>query len=155
MGFIVPLLIGVLLVPDPGPSSQRLADFARIQKALDESIYVVDQTGQERLVRLIGATGDELTLELGPRRLTMTRDAVLRVDRERDRSVDGLVKGLVFGAGMGLLVSALGGGSGKQVLQATAAYGSIGYLLDRGNRSREPLYRAPGPTAAVSVRVPF
>lgn len=151
MGLIVPLLIGVLLVPDPGPSQRRLADFSQIQKAVNKSIYVVDQAGNERLMRLVGATDDVLTLELGPRRLTMPRDEVLRVDREHDRSIDGLVKGLVFGAGMGLLVRGLGGGSSEHVFQAMAVYGSIGYLLDRGNRSRQPLYRAP----VVAVTVPF
>jgi hypothetical protein len=155
MGFIVPLLIGLLLLPDPGPSEQQLAEFSRMQKALDQSIYLVDQGGHERLMRLVGATDDVLTLELGPRRFTMKRDEVLRVDRENDRTTDGLLKGLAFGAGMGLLVRGLGGGSSGHVFQAMAVYGGIGYLLDRSNQSRQPLYRAPRPGATITVRVPF
>lgn len=155
MGFIVPLLLGLLILPDPGPSERQLAEFSRIQKVVDQSIYLVDQSGQERLMRLIAATDDELTLELGPRRFTMPRDEVLRVDRERDRTTDGLLKGLAFGAGMGLLVRGLGGGSSEQVFSAMAVYGGIGYLLDRGNQSRQPLYRAPAAAATVTVKVPF
>ncbi len=155
MGFIIPLLIGLFVIPSPAPSAEELADFARIQKALHESIYVVDEQGAERLTRLISATDDRLVLELGPRTLALTRDEVIRVDRERDPTTDGLLKGLAFGAGMGLIVSGLGGGSSTYVLQSMAVYGSIGYLLDRGSNHRTPLYRAPGPAVTATVRVPF
>lgn len=155
MGLILPLLFGLFLIPDPGPSKQELADFSRIKAALDQWVYVVDQGGQERLVHLTGATNDELSFELGPRRFTIARDEVLRVDRERDRTIDGVLKGVAFGAGLGLLVSGLGGGSSAHVLQSMAVYGGIGYLLDRSNQTRGPLYRAPGPGATITVRVPF
>lgn len=145
MGYLVlPLIIGVIALPQPGPSKDALADFARIQKALDKEVYVRDASGQERVVRILDAATDAITVEVGRQQVTMLRDDVLAVDRRKDRNIDGIVKGAVVGLILGAVIeSAYTDANGRYLLRGAVSYGVIGYLFDHGHTAREPLYRAP------------
>jgi hypothetical protein len=142
---LLPLIIGIIAVPAPAPSRDTLADFTRIQKALDHEVYMRDATGQERVVSILDTGTDIITVAVGRQSMTMQRDEVLAVDRIKDSNRDGFVKGAL----VGLLVGATIGsaytdrGSGRYVLSGVLTYGAIGYMFDYGHTAREPLYRAP------------
>lgn len=141
---VVPLIIGIIAVPAPGPSRDTLADFARIQKALNREVYVRDTTGQERVVSIIGTGTDAITVAVGKQWSTMQRDEILAVDRMKDSSRDGFVKGALIGLIVGAAVgSAFDGREARYLLRGALTYGTIGYLFDYGHTSRAPLYRAP------------
>lgn len=146
MGYlIVPLIIGIIAVPAPGPSRDTLADFTRIQKALGDEVYLRDTTGQERVVSILDAGTDIVTVGVGRQSMTVRQDEILAVDRMKDRNRDGFVKGALIG----LLVGAAIGSaytdrdSGRYLLSGALTYGAIGYMFDHGHTAREPLYRAP------------
>jgi hypothetical protein len=145
MGFLlVPLVIGVITLPAPSPSDERLADFARIRKAVDEEVYLVDSAGQERRVTILQAGDRAVTVLVGQQSVQMSRDAVVRVERMRDTNVDGVIKGALLGLLVGLAIEANApNGNGRFLLQGVLTYGGLGYLFDRGNVSRQPLYKAP------------
>lgn len=145
MGYLVlPLIIGIIAVPTPAPSPQQLTDFARIQRAINREVYLVDASGQERVMSILGTGTDAITVAVGRQWMTMHRDTVLSVDRVRDRNRDGVVKGVLIGLVLGAVVeSAIPGRDGRYLLQGAVTYGTIGYLFDRRNVAREALYRAP------------
>ena len=146
---ILPLLIGVMAVPAPPPSADQLADFTRLAKAVDEEVYVVDSTGQERRVTLLEAGDQAVRFMVGQQTLEMSRDAIIRVDRVRDRNLDGIIKGALFGLLIGGIAEANTSSNGGYLLRGALAYGSIGYLLDVGHVARQPVYRA-----TVSAKTP-
>jgi hypothetical protein len=141
---VLPLIIGIIAVPAPGPSSDALADFTRIQKALNREVYVRDTAGQERIVSILDAGTDAITVAIGQQQMTLQRDEILAVDRMKDSSRDGFVKGALIGLILGAAVgSAFDGRQGQYMFRAALSYGAIGYLFDYGHTSRAPLYRAP------------
>jgi uncharacterized protein YcfJ len=145
MGFLIlPLIIGVIAVPAPTPSRDTLADFARIQKALNREVSLRDASGQERIVTILGTSTDTITVEVGRQWLTMPRDAVMNVDRMRDSNRDGVIKGVLIGLIVGgAIESAMPDSNGRYLLRGALSYGALGYMFDRGNVARQPLYRAP------------
>jgi hypothetical protein len=148
---MLPVVLGLLTLDGSPPSAQKLADFAQVQSAVGQSIYVSDNEGHERLVKLLAATDRSITLSVAGRQSEMSRDAVLFVDRARDSSADGAVKGALFGLAISVTASlALGDFSGRLALQSMALYGGIGFGLDRAHRNRAPVYRSPA--AGVSIR---
>ena len=144
MGYLtLPVIIGILALPAPGPGAQKLADFSRLQAVLNQDVYLTDATGVERRLRLVDAGNDAVRLMVGRQPIELQRDEVLRVDRVRDRSVDGTVKGAIIGALMGsVLAQATDGGAGY-VLRGALTYGTIGYLFDRAHVARQTVYRSP------------
>ncbi len=153
MGYLImPLIFGIMSVPDPTLTPARLADFARLQKALGQEVYVTDANGQERRLNLVDADDLEVTFSTGAQSIVMQRDAVFTVDRVRDSTLDGTLKGAAIGLIMGLLVaSELPESQGTLVASAVISYGTVGYLLDRANTSRQPLYRVrPAPPGGTS-----
>jgi hypothetical protein len=162
MGYlIVPLIFGIISLPDPSQSPDRLADFARLRKAVGEVVYLTDGNGQERRLTLLEAGEHEVTLSNGAQSIVMQKDAVFTVDRARDRTIDGLLKGAAIGLVMGLLVeSEIPGSDGSIIASGMLAYGTVGYLLDRASTARQPLYRGrpsmPASThPAASIRFRF
>jgi uncharacterized protein YcfJ len=146
---IVPLLIGVMAVPAPLPPAEQLADFTRLAKAVDEEVYIVDSNGQERRVTLLEAGDQAVRFMVGQQTLEMSRDAIVRVDRVRDRNIDGIVKGALIGLLIGGIAEANTSGSEAYWLRGMLAYGGIGYLFDVGHVARQPVYRA-----TVSAKTP-
>jgi hypothetical protein len=153
---IYPLLFGIILLPDPGPRGAVLEDFTRIDRAVGESIYVVDRNGSERVGQVVGVDDRALRLQVGPQVFAIDRSAILAADRRRDRTTDGVIKGALFGLIAGLFAiqgtDGSGGEATRVVIGSMAIYGSIGYAFDRANHVRTPLYRAPRTVAAVTVK---
>jgi hypothetical protein len=152
---VYPLLLGVVLLPDPGPRARVLEDFARIDRAVGDSIYVVDRDGNERFGRLVGLDDQALRLQIGAQLFSMDRTTILAADSRRDRTTDGVLKGLLFGLVTGLIArqGTSGGADATGVVVGSMAfYGGLGWAFDRANSSRSPLYRAPAPAASVTVR---
>jgi hypothetical protein len=145
MGYlIIPLIIGIVAVPSPGPTAQQLTDFARIQRAINRDVYFTDTSGQERVATILGVGTDAVTMEVGRQWTTVHRDALLAVDRVKDTNRDGVVKGVLVGLLVGAVVeSAYDDGNGRFLLRGALTYGTLGYMFDRGHTARQPLYRAP------------
>jgi hypothetical protein len=154
MGYlIVPLIFGIMAIPDPTLTPERLADFARLRKAIGQTVYVTDFIGQERRLTLLEAGEREVTFSTGAQWIVMPRDSVFTVERSRDTTLDGALKGAAIGLVMGLVTaSAFEESEGSIIVSGVLTYGTAGYLLDRANVARQPLYRA-GP-AAPSDRAP-
>jgi hypothetical protein len=147
---ILPLLIGVLKVPAPPPSADQLADFSRLAKVVDQEVYVVDGSGQERRLTLLDAGDRAVRFMVGQQTLEMSRDAIVSVDRVRDRTIDGVIKGVLFGLLVGGIAEAsIPNSNGGYLLRGALGYGTLGYLFDAGHVARQPVYRA-----TVSVKTP-
>ena len=147
MGFLIlPLVIGAMALPTPTPSTDRLADFTRIGSAIHEDVYVTDNTGQERRLTILDAGAAAVTFQVGLQSVQMSRDAIVRVDRTRDRNIDGVIKGMLVGLLVGSIAEqSVSGSDGRYLLQGALTYGSLGYLFDRGHVAREPLYQVRAP----------
>ena len=147
----MPLVIGLITLPSPAAPSDRLSDFTRLGGLAREEVYVIDTAGQERRLTLVEAGDTAVKFLVGQQSLEMSRDAIVRVDRARDSNVDGVIKGVLFGLLVGAAAeSNVSGANGRYLLQGALAYGSIGYLFDRGHTVRQPVYRAPGPASSPS-----
>ena len=121
---------------------------------------VVDNQGRELTGRIGELRADAMMLLVGRNRTDVPYDAILRIDRPRDRLLDGALTGLGVGAGLGLL-AALGAanddsgswgapGPGHVALVAPLMLGGIGAGIGVGLDAlirREPnLYRRRGAT---------
>lgn len=85
-----------------------------------------------------------VTVSVGRQWMTMHRDTILAMDRVQDRNRDGVVKGVLVGLVLGAVAESIAPGSdGRYLLRGAVTYGALGFLFDRGNVAREPLYRAP------------
>jgi hypothetical protein len=87
-----------------------------------------------------------------------SREEIASVTRLEDSASDGLIKGIVFGAVLGLYVNAEfdGGEPVSLLFKTTATYGAIGWALDAVNKNAQPIYRVkpstPNPTVKLSFR---
>ena len=145
MGYLIfPLIIGIIAAPSPLASPQELADFKRIQRALNQEVYLRDSTGQERVVNILGVGTDTVTVEIGRQWMTVNRDAVIAVDRVHDGNTDGVIKGALVGLLLGSAIeAAMSDGDGRYLRRGAVTYGALGYLFDRQNVARQKVYRAP------------
>jgi hypothetical protein len=138
----LPLIIGALALPAPSPSAERLADFTRIRDAVREEVYIVDSAGQEGRVTILQAGDQAVTVLVGQQSVQMSRDAIVGVDRARDTTTDGVIKGALIGLLVGLIAETnTPNADGRYLLQGVVTYGGLGYLFDRGHVSRQALYR--------------
>ena len=138
----LPLIIGAMALPAPSPSAERLADFTRIGDAVREEVYLVDSAGQERRVTILQAGDQAVTVLIGQQSVQMNRDAILSVERARDTTTDGVIKGALVGLLVGWIAEAnTPNAKGRYFLQGVLTYGGLGYLFDRGVTARQPLYR--------------
>ena len=140
MGFLtLPAVILILMFPGFTPAS-TLADFARFGQAQGEEIAIVDMFGAERIGRVVAASDTSVTVGFGATTHAFDRADVFKADRMRDGTGDGLIKGLLFGAAVGWM-AAMELGSAQGFASSIVVYGGVGYLLDRANTNRAPLYR--------------
>lgn len=140
MGFLtLPAIIVVMLLPGFTPAG-ALADFSRFADAQGEEIAIVDMFGAERLGRIVAASDASVTLAFGAGPQTFNRADVLKADRLRDGTGDGLLKGAVIGALVGWM-AAMELGTARGFASSIAVYGGIGFVLDYANTNRAPLYR--------------
>ena len=137
------IIIGIIACPDIGPSKEALGDVSRIRHALAETVYVVEDDGLERYGRLLQADSTKLTLAAGARAITIETDRVARVDRPRDRTIDGVVKGAAVGFILGVLGhQGLNGSARGFISGQMVAFAGLGYVLDVAHAKRTPVYQA-------------
>lgn len=140
MGFLVlPAIIVIILAPDLTPAD-KLADFSRFATAQGEEVAVVDMFGAERIGRVVAASEANVTLQFGGATRAFDRADVFKADRLRDGNGDGLVKGMLVGGLLGW-IAAMELGAAHGFAGSVAVYGGIGYLMDRANTNRTPIYR--------------
>lgn len=135
---LVPTIVFVLWFPGYTPA-RTLADFSRFASAQGEAVAVVDTFGVESLGKIVAASETGITLRTGTVTAAFDREQVLKADRLRDGSKDGLIKGMLFGA----LVSWAYNDAGvhTRYLPWVSAFGSIGLIMDFSETNRAPLYR--------------
>jgi hypothetical protein len=105
---------------------------------------------------LAAATADAVTVRFAGGERMFDKATIARADRLRDRNKDGFIKGVLFGAVLGLSVGQMYGASGGDVLKVAAVYGGIGWALDAAVTHRQPIYRAMPTTAdARTVKLRF
>lgn len=131
--------VSTTMIPAPARPADKLEDFSRLSKAIGERIVLVDPSGVVREGVLAAMTADAVTMRFGSMMQSFTRAEIAGAERLNDPTSDGVVKGMIFGALVGI-----GDVTGRQYLGGIAIFGVVGYLLDAGENHREPLYRAPG-----------
>ncbi|MCC7124381.1 MAG: hypothetical protein IT178_06005 [Acidobacteria bacterium] len=141
---VVPVLITLLVLPVDHADAQRLANFDRLQRVTGHAVFVADAEGVERRLKLVRVDGDNAIFTAGANEVVMHRNSITNVDRARDASWDGAVKGAIFGVVVaGLLSAELSDNRADFYLSAVATYAGIGYLTDAAIGNRQPIYRAP------------
>ncbi len=151
---IVPVLITLLAVPVDHAGARQLDDFGRLQCAAGHAVFVADGEGVERRLKLVRVDGDSAIFMAGENEVVLHRSTITNVDRAKDPSWDGALKGAVFGALVAaLLRGEVSGNSGSFYLSGIGTYTALGYLVDAGITNRQPLYRAA--RTSVAKPVPF
>ena len=140
----LPLVIGLMALPAPSPSADRLADFTRLRDLAREEVYVIDTSGQERRLTIVDAGDAAVTFLVGQQSLEMSRDSLFVSIGRATATLTALIKGALIGLLIGSVAEGCASGSdGRYLLQGALTYGGIGYLFDRGHAARQPVYRAP------------
>lgn len=149
---IVPVIITLLTVPVDHAGARQLDDFARLQRAVGDAVFVADSEGVERRLKLVRVDGDSAIFMAGANEVVMHRSTITNVDRAKDPSWDGALKGALFGAVMaGLLRAEVSGNSASFYLGGIGTYAALGYLVDVGITNRQAIYRASRAPAAKSA----
>lgn len=152
---IFPLILVITFAPAPQPSESRLADFSRFSKTTGTRISLVERDGTVREGTVSATSADAVSLMFGSGERTFPKAEVFSAERMRDSSKDGAVRGALFGALMGLLLA--GGGaydlSAGDWLAGVSVYAGIGWAIDASQTHRQPIYRAPGSSAAAKPAV--
>lgn len=155
MGFLILPAILMLLVPSNAAEAQH-TEFERFAKAMNETISIVDQEGLVHEGELVDVTPDAVSMKFGSTTEVFKRDQIARGERLSDRSTDGLVKGAIFGAVMGLLVlEAYPDAKVSSFVTSVSIYGGIGWLLDAGQTNRETLYQTPKKPSSKKAALTF
>jgi hypothetical protein len=163
---ILPLVMVLTAAPAFAQQSRGLRDFSVFVTAIDQQISIVEIDGTTREGLVVAAGPDGVTMKFATEERTYTDMQIASAERLKDGRLDGVAKGLLWGAVLGLLgsqgytseQSALG-----QWARGVAAMGAIGYVLDAAETNREALYRRPispsgtggsllAPSLAVRIR---
>jgi hypothetical protein len=164
---IILLVLFSTAVPALAQSSRGLRDFSQFATAINQEIAIVELDGTKREGRVVAASPDGVTMKFSTGTRTYTDTQIASAERLKDGRLDGVAKGLLWGAVLGLLGSqgytsqdsALG-----EWARGVAGFGVIGYLLDAAETNREALYRGPAaasgaagspPASAVAFRIRF
>lgn len=164
---ILPLLMCLAAAPVSAQRSRGLRDFSRFATAVNQRIEIVELDGTTRQGVVVAAGADGVTMRFATGTRTYTDRQIASAERLKDGRLDGVAKGILWGALLGLLgsqgytneSSALG-----QWARGVAGFGVVGYLLDAAETNRETLYRGPssqsgtaGATSAsrIAFRVRF
>jgi hypothetical protein len=142
---ILPLLTFLTAAPVAAQSSRGLSDFSLFATAINQQIAIVELDGTTREGLVVAAAPDGVTMKFAAGTRTYTDSQIASAERLSDGRLDGVAKGLLWGAVLGLLgsqaytsqESALG-----QWARGVAGFGVIGYVLDAAATHPEPLYRA-------------
>jgi hypothetical protein len=142
MDLLSPLLF-IFVIATPSATEKQLAEFSRFATAHEEEVAVVDVFGAESLGRVVAATETAVTLSTNAGTRTFYRADLLKADRLRDSTNDGLARGMAVGAVGGLAGATQGRMTVLGFAGGVAVSGLIGYLLDLSSPEREPLYKRP------------
>jgi|SRR5690349_1419297 len=155
----------VMSVVASAAHAQGLEDFSRLARAIGKEVSIVEQSGVVREGIVEAATADAVTLRFGSAIQSFPRETVARAERTRDRSTDGALKGAIFGAVTGALTMRAyqrhsewlspGADRAGMFLMHVASWSALGWVFDAVNTHREPIYRAPAPTPATSLKISF
>lgn len=143
------LLVILPLVLVAAPAHVKAGDARHLRASQGHEVFVIDIDQREWRGTLLEVAAASVTIdaEAGPKRFPL--DDVRRVDANGDRVRDGVIKGMAFGAFIGLVTSQyLGAGA---IPRAMLVYGAIGAGLDALNRCKWTVYRAPAPQLKATV----
>jgi hypothetical protein len=125
--------------PATSRSALKLEGFSRLSRAIGERILLIDPSGVVREGVLAEITADGVTMRFGSVTQSFARAEVGSAERLKDGTSDGVAKGILLAAILGI-----GDVTASSYFGGIALCGVIGYLIDAGETHREPLYRAPG-----------
>lgn len=164
--FVLAVLTLFTAAPAAAQYPSGLRDFRQFTTAINQQISIIEVDGTAREGLVVAAGSDGVTIKFATGTRTYKDHEIASAERLKDGRLDGLAKGLLWGAVLGLLgsqgytsqESALG-----QWARGTATMGAIGFLLDAAETNREALYRSPvmpastaaAPKPALSLSVRF
>jgi hypothetical protein len=151
--FIFPLILVITFAPAPQPSESTLADFSRFSKTIATRISLVERDGTVREGTVSAISADAVTLMFGIGERTFQKTEIFSAERLRDSSKDGALRGVLFGAFMGLVLGQGYDLSAGDWLGWVSAYAGIGWAIDAAQTHRQPIYRVPGSSAAAKPTV--
>jgi hypothetical protein len=155
---ILPLLTFLVATPVSAQSGRGLQDFSLFATVINQQIAIVELDGTTREGLVVAAGPEGVTMKFATETRTYTDTQIASAERMKDGRLDGVAKGLLWGALLGALgsqgytsqESALG-----QWARGVAMFGVIGYVLDAGETHREALYRSPFvPVSGATVPKP-
>jgi hypothetical protein len=118
---IIPVLIAIVGAPSDPFNQTDLTRFERIAREQGRNLVVIEGDGRVRVGRLAAD--------------------IVRVDRDGDSVVDGLVRGALFGAVIGLSMSGFYEDPWPAVLGSAMTYGVIGTVIDWNHHGKTLVYR--------------
>ena len=147
-----------LFIATSAAHAQGLEDFSKVSRAQGKEVVVVDQSGLVRQGIVEAATEGAVTLRFGSSTQSFPRASVARVERLRDGSADGALKGAVLAAVVGVLVVQgypPGSDRGGMLAAHVATWAGIGWLLDATQTNRQTIFRAAAPAPTASLKLSF
>src|SRR5262245_52977740 len=101
---IIPLLLAVIYLPVPVDKA-ALADFGRFSKAVGQHVALVDVDGLAHDGVVRAASSSAITVQTGKTYRTFQNGTIVSAERLRDSSVDGAIRGALFGLIYGAMAS--------------------------------------------------
>ena len=144
------LLVILPLILVAAPAHVKAGDARHLRASEGQEVFVIDSDQREWRGKLLEVATASVTIDqqTGPKRFPL--DDIRRVDADGDRIRDGLLKGVAFGAFVGLITSQYMGAS--MIPRGMLVYGVIGAGLDALNRCKQTVYRAPAPQVTATLR---
>ena len=135
------------------PAFAQTASTQKLGSAEGQHVFVIDADSREWQGKLIKVSADALEIdgESGLRRFDLQN--VRRVDSDGDNLRDGVIKGAVFGALMGMIFST-GEFRAQAMVGASVSYALVGLCMDAMNHSKQTVYRGkPTPAPQVAMKL--
>ena len=136
-------LVVALLCGGSGPAVAQ--ELNKLSEARGHLIAVIDTDSKEWQGRLLEITKTSIVVEVDSAARRFELAAVKRVDAHGDRTIDGLIKGALFGTVLSLVMV-----GPRYVPGAAAIYGLIGLGADAMNNCHHTVYRRQ-PVAASAT----
>ena len=131
----------------------QTASTQKLGSAEGQHVFVIDADSREWQGKLIKVSADALEIdgESGVRRFDLHN--VKRVDSDGDRLHDGVIKGAVFGALMGMIFST-SEFRAQAMVGAGVSYALVGLCMDAMNNSKQTVYRGtPIPAPQIAMKL--
>jgi hypothetical protein len=138
---IVPVLIAIVGAPFEPFNQASLTRFERIAREQGRTLVVIEGDGHVRVGRLAAADASGITLGVADKRLSVAAADIVRVDRDGDSVADGLARGALFGAVIGLSMAGFYGDPWPAMLASAMTYGVIGTVIDWKHHGKTLVYR--------------